>query len=69
MTVDRLRGLPPEALRRVLLHQAGLSYQQIASELSNTGIDVSWPTIRRAVKGFPPYETLAEIDCYTICPT
>jgi hypothetical protein len=56
--VGRPRSLPPEALRRVLLHeQSGMSYRQIATELRNTlGIDVSRWTVRRVVLRLPPYE-------------
>ncbi len=54
--VGRPRALPPEALRRVLtLRAAGLGYRAIASTLRGAGIDVDWSTVRRAVKGWPPY--------------
>ena len=55
--VGRPRSLPPEALRRVLLHhQAGLSYGDIVKELRNSGYDVSRWTVRRVVLRVSPYE-------------
>jgi hypothetical protein len=56
-SVGRPRSLSPTALERVLtLHAGGLGYRAIADELRQGGIDVSWPTVRRAIKGKIPYQ-------------
>ena len=55
--LGRPRSLPPAALRRVLtLRRSGFGYRSIANELRRAGIDVGWPTARRAVKRLPPYD-------------
>ena len=55
--LGRPRSLSPEALERVLtLHANGLGYRAIAEELGKAGIDVNWSTVRRGVKGWPPYD-------------
>jgi hypothetical protein len=52
----RPRSLSAWALQRVLtLHANGLGYRAIAEELGRAGIDVNWSTVRRGVKGWPPY--------------
>ena len=57
--VGRPRSLSPAALERVLtLHANGLGYRAIAEELGRVGIDVNWSTVRRAVKGWPPYDLI-----------
>ena len=56
-SLDRPRSLSAWALQRVLtLHANGLGYRAIAEELGRVGIDVNWSTVRRAVKGWPPYD-------------
>jgi hypothetical protein len=55
-SLGRPRSLSAWALQRVLtLHAIGLGYRAIAEELGRAGIDVNWSTVRRAVKGWPPY--------------
>ena len=52
----RPRSLSPAALERVLtLSAQGMGYRAISGELRVAGIDVNWSTVRRAVKGWPPY--------------
>jgi hypothetical protein len=55
--VGRPRSLSLAALERVLtLYASGLGYRAISGELRVAGIDVSWSTVRRAVKEQRPYE-------------
>ena len=57
-TVGRPRALDPGHLELVLtLHAHDKGYRAIARYLRDSvGIDVNWSTVRRAVKGWPPYE-------------
>ena len=49
--VGRPKSLSNEALRRVLtLRESGYGYRSTARELRRAGTDVSWETVRRAVK-------------------
>ena len=58
-SLGRPRSLSAQALQRVLtLHAIGLGYRAIAEELGRSGIDVNWSTVRRAVKGWPPYDLI-----------
>ena len=55
--VGRPRSLPPAALERVLqLYESGIGYQRITGVLRASGIDTSPWSVRRAVKGLPPYD-------------
>ena len=58
MTVGRPRALDPGHLELVLtLYAQGKGYRAIVRYLRDSvGIDVNWSTVRRAVKGWPPYE-------------
>jgi hypothetical protein len=50
------QSLSPATLEQVLtLHASVLGYRTISEELGRAGIDVNWSTVRRAVKGQPPY--------------
>jgi hypothetical protein len=58
-SLGRPRSLSAQALQRVLtLHAIGLGYRAIAEDLGRAGIDVSWSTVRRAVKGWPHYDLI-----------
>jgi len=54
--LGRPRALSPQDLLRVLsLSRAGLGTRAIATALRETGVDVSRPTIQRALKGRGAY--------------
>lgn len=59
-TPGRPKSLPSWASDRVLqLHAAGLGYRRISAELRNAGLDASPWSVRRAIKGLPPYDSLS----------
>ena len=54
--MSKPRSLSPEALGQVLdLHRTGLGYRSIAERIQQTGIEVNWATVRRAIKGQGAY--------------